>query len=97
MSNKQLLTVRTLGVSAPAQPAAPTVTAFTSTSATLTWTPVSGVSSYTIHYNVVGQTASAQVASSGVVLSGLTADTQYEFRITAANSNGQSAMSNAAT
>ena len=93
-SNKQLSTVTTLDV--PAQPAAPTVAAFTSTSVTLNWSAVSGASSYTVHYNVVGQTASAQVASSGVVLSGLTADTQYEFRIDAANSNG-SAMSNAAT
>ena len=89
-SPKQFTIVRTL-VDVPAQPAAPTVAAFTSTSVTLNWSAVSGASSYTIHYNVVGQSAFAQVASSGVVLSSLTADTTYEFRISATNSVGTSA------
>ena len=89
-SNKQLSTVRTTDV-VPAQPAAPTVAAFTSTSVTLNWSAVSGASSYTIHYNVVGQSALSTVQSSGYVLSGLTADTSYEFRISATNSVSTSA------
>jgi len=64
---------------------------------TLNWSVVSDVSFYTIHYNKVGQTVYTQVATSGYVLTGLTARTQYEFRITATDSTGTSLKSNAAT
>lgn len=85
-SAKQSTIVRTLDV--PAQPSAPTVSSFTSTSVTLNWNSVATASSYTIHYNIVGQAESAQAASTGYTLNGLTANSQYEFRISATNTAG---------
>jgi hypothetical protein len=55
---------------------------------TLNWNSVATADTYTIHYNIVGQAESTQAATSGYTLNGLTANSPYEFRISATNTGG---------
>jgi hypothetical protein len=71
----------------------------TTSSATLSWTAVSGATSYNIHYRVSGSTTWTTTTSStsSVSISGLTASTAYEFQVQTVCSGGTSAYSSSAT
>jgi fibronectin type 3 domain-containing protein len=84
----------------PAKPAV-TVTASTSTSVALSWTNVVGETGYKIERSLDGSTWT-QVATTGVNVvtynaTGLTANTQYQFRVKATNASGDSEGSTAVT
>ncbi|MFI5134661.1 MAG: fibronectin type III domain-containing protein, partial [Chitinophagales bacterium] len=71
----------------------------TSSSATLIWSVVSGAASYNVQYKVVGNSIwTPTIALSNFLpLSGLTANTSYEFQVQTVCSNGSSAFSASAT
>lgn len=85
----------TIMAAAPAQPAAPTAVAGNK-SATLTWTAPTNngaaISSYTVT-SVPGE-FSCTVASLSCVITGLSNETAYTFKVTATNSLGASVQSN---
>ncbi|MFG3013434.1 chitinase [Streptomyces cinerochromogenes] len=78
---------------APTVPAAPTglsVTGTTSSSVSLSWSPVSGATGYTIYRNGTKITA---VTGTSATVTGLSASTSYTFQVTATNAAGESAKS----
>ncbi len=62
-----------------------TATSITQTTATLSWSAVSGASSYSVQYRAVGTTtwSAGTSATTSLAVSGLTASTAYEFQVTA--------------
>ncbi len=85
----------TTGVSAPAVPSGVTANAASSTSMTISWTTVSGATSYIIY----GGTSSSSLAQIGTSTSttyshtGLTAATTYYYAVASVNAGGTSARS----
>ncbi|MER7283476.1 glycoside hydrolase family 3 N-terminal domain-containing protein [Dactylosporangium sp. NPDC000244] len=82
--------------SAPGQPGTPTVSAVTSTSATLTWTaPATGTAaaSYRVYR---GDTLLATVASTAYQLTGLTPTTTTSYTVVAVDSAGRTGPASAA-
>ncbi|WP_435877884.1 chitinase [Streptomyces kurssanovii] len=78
----------------PPVPAAPTVGAVTSSSVALSWGAVSGATGY----NVYRDGARVQsVSGTSATVTGLSADTSYQFQVTATNTAGESAKSAAVT
>ncbi|MEU6594772.1 glycoside hydrolase family 18 protein [Streptomyces sp. NPDC046881] len=81
------------GDPAPTVPAAPTglsVTGTTSSSVSLSWSPVSGATGYNVYRNGTKVTA---VTGTSATVTGLAAATSYSFQVTAANAAGESAKS----
>ena len=76
---------------------APTVSAFTSTTMTLTWNAANYATSYTLYYTYPGQVEASETATSGRVFTGLTPDASYSFRITGTNNAGTSTHSASVT
>jgi hypothetical protein len=62
-----------------------TATSITQTSATLSWSAVSGATSYSVQYRKVGTAtwSTGTSATTSLAVSGLTASTAYEFQVTA--------------
>ncbi|MFF9627109.1 chitinase [Streptomyces griseosporeus] len=74
----------------PAAPTGLTATTVTSTSVTLSWTPVAGATSYAVHRDGTRvQTTSATSAT----VTGLTPSTAYAFQVSALNDAGESPRS----
>jgi len=99
-SNAAKITVTT-GTSAPAAPSGLKATAGNK-QITLSWTAVSGATSYNIYRGTAGGGESATPILTGVKLtsyinSGLTNGKAYYYKVAAMNSTGTSAMSNEAT
>lgn len=71
----------------------------TTTSATISWTAVSGATSYNVQYRVVGAASwlSTTSSTSSRSLTGLTAATNYQFQVQAVCSSGSSSFSSTAT
>jgi len=80
-------------------PAGLTSSAITSSSATVSWTDVSGANNYTVEYKAASSgtwiTAASAATSTSVGLSGLTASTLYDWRVRANCSSGSSAYAQA--
>jgi chitinase len=74
----------------PATPAGLTVGSPTSSSLALSWSGVSGATSYHVYQ---GGTKVQSVPGTSANVSGLTADTAYDFQISAVNAAGESARS----
>ncbi|MFF7779445.1 chitinase [Streptomyces tanashiensis] len=81
-------------VQLPAAPTGLTAGSPTSTSVPLTWTAVSGATSYHVYQ---GSTRVQTVTAPSATVSGLTASTPYTFQVTAVNSAGESPKSAAVT
>ncbi|MDG9703090.1 chitinase [Streptomyces sp. DH37] len=75
---------------APAAPGGLAVAATTATSVTLNWNAVTGATGYHVYRN--GQKA-LSVQGTSATVTGLTASTSYEFRVSAVNGAGESAKS----
>jgi fibronectin type 3 domain-containing protein len=81
----------------PASPPAPTVTAAAATSANVSWSPVSGATSYQVlrapdgtnNYSTVG----TNISGTSYTDTGLTGGTAYDYEIEATNSGGNSVPS----
>ncbi|WP_436850053.1 chitinase [Streptomyces monashensis] len=85
------------GTPPPTVPATPTglsVSSTTSSSATLSWTPVSGATGYNVYQDGTKATA---VTGTSATLTGLTAATSYSVQVTATNAAGESAKSASVT
>ncbi|MFJ5028656.1 chitinase [Streptomyces sp. NPDC088560] len=85
------------GTPPPTVPATPTglsVSSTTSSSATLSWSPVSGATGYDVYQDGTKATA---VTGTSATLTGLSAATSYSFQVTATNAAGESAKSTAVT
>ncbi|WP_444852267.1 chitinase [Streptomyces sp. NPDC000229] len=78
----------------PATPAGLTAGAVTSSSVTLSWTPVSGATGYHVYRD--GTRVQAVTGVSATV-TGLAANTSYSFQVSATNTAGESAKSTAVT
>lgn len=80
-------------------PSGLTATSITTSSATLTWTAVSGATSYNVQYRQAGTTTWTTTSTSGtsLAISGLVSSTTYEFQVQTVCSSGTSAYSAAAT
>lgn len=84
----------------PAAPAAPTASALAATTLTLTWTPVTGATSYTVQRatnaafttGVANSTGTITIGTSTVTqaVTGLTGNSTYYFRVTAVDAAGSS-------
>ncbi len=85
------------GSSAPASPAAPNVTSSSSTTADVSWTAVSGATSYQVqrapHGSSTFTTVDANETGTSFHDTGLTASTSYDYEIIATNGSGNSAPS----
>ncbi|MFJ6575662.1 chitinase [Streptomyces sp. NPDC091368] len=81
-------------VQLPAAPVGLTAGSPTSTTVPLTWTAVSGATSYNVYR---GTTKVQTVTAPSATVSGLTASTPYTFQVTAVNSAGESPKSAAVT
>ncbi|MFB6630636.1 chitinase [Streptomyces sp. NPDC056362] len=81
-------------VQLPAAPAGLAAGSPTSTTVPLTWTAVSGATSYNVYR---GTTKVQTVTAPSATVSGLTASTPYTFQVTAVNSAGESPKSAAVT
>ncbi|WP_369146811.1 chitinase [Streptomyces sp. R44] len=81
-------------VQLPAAPTGLTAGSPTSTTVPLTWTAVSGATSYHVYQ---GSTRIQTVTAPSATVSGLTASTPYTFQVTAVNSAGESPKSAAVT
>ncbi|MER7950151.1 glycoside hydrolase family 18 protein [Streptomyces sp. NPDC096079] len=81
-------------VQLPAAPTGLTAGSPTSTTVPLTWTAVSGATSYHVYQ---GSTRVQTVTTPSATVSGLTASTPYTFQVTAVNSAGESPKSSAVT
>ncbi|KUM94090.1 chitinase [Streptomyces cellostaticus] len=80
--------------SIPSTPSGLSVTGTTSSSASLSWSAVSGATGYNIYRD--GTKVSA-VTGTSATITGLSASTSYSFQVTATNSAGESAKSAAVT
>ncbi len=84
----------------PTAPTGLTATAVSASQINLSWTAVSGATSYNVHKSTDGVTYT-DVASTGSVSysvsSGLSASTLYYFKVTASNASGEGASSGAAS
>jgi hypothetical protein len=71
----------------------------TTTTVTLNWSVVNGATSYIVQYKVVGNTAwiPSTASTNSLPLTGLTANTNYEFQVQTICSSGSSAFSGSAT
>ena len=76
----------------PAAPANLLGTNITSSSVDLTWDAVTGASEYTVYRN--GLVIASNVVTTSYAVSGLSANTLYEFIVTASNVTGESSNSN---
>lgn len=74
----------------PAAPAGLTVGATTSSSVALSWSGVSGATGYNVYR---GGTKVQSVTGTSATVSGLAADTAYDFQVSATNSAGESPRS----
>ncbi|MFE7762011.1 chitinase [Streptomyces sp. NPDC057438] len=74
----------------PSVPAGVTVSGSTSSSVSLAWNPVAGVTGYHVYR---GGTKVQSVTGTSATVTGLAASTSYTFQVTAANSAGESARS----
>lgn len=81
-------------VQLPAAPAGLSAGSPTSTTVPLTWTAVSGATSYNVYR---GTTRIQTVTGTSATATGLTASTPYTFQVTAVNSAGESPKSAAVT
>ena len=83
-------------VTVPAAPAAPTASALAATTLTLTWTPVTGATSYTVQratnaaFTTGVANATGTFTGASLAVTGLTGNTTYYFRVTAVNAGGPS-------
>lgn len=77
-------------------PAGLSAATVTSSGATVSWTAVSGATSYAVDYKLntsaTWTSATASTASTSVVLSGLTASSLYDWRVSATCASGTSAF-----
>jgi hypothetical protein len=64
-------------------PAAPVATVVSDTSATLSWTPVAGATSYVVYKNGVPLPAVSAAAAQPMTITGLTPATSYQFAVSA--------------
>ncbi|MEU1280190.1 glycoside hydrolase family 18 protein [Streptomyces sp. NPDC005805] len=78
----------------PAAPAAPSVGTVTSSSVALSWGAVSGATGYHVYRD---GTKVQSVSGTSATVTGLAADTAYQFQVTAANAAGESPKSAAVT
>ncbi|MFJ4583249.1 chitinase [Streptomyces echinatus] len=78
----------------PAAPAGLRTTSVTSSSVGLSWSAVTGATSYAVYRDGV---KTQTVTGTSATVSGLTASTAYGFQVTAANDAGESAKSTAVT
>ncbi|MFF5535858.1 chitinase [Streptomyces cinerochromogenes] len=78
----------------PAAPAGLSVTGTTSSSVSLSWSPVSGATGYNVYRNGTKVTA---VTGTSATVTGLSASTSYTFQVTATNAAGESAKSASVT
>ncbi|WP_309056200.1 glycosyl hydrolase family 18 protein [Streptomyces sp.] len=78
----------------PATPAGLTAGAVTSSSVALSWSPVTGATGYKVYRD---GTLAATVGGTSATVTGLAADTAYQFQVAAANTAGESAKSAAVT
>lgn len=90
------------GVTAPGAPGNLSLSSSTSSSLTIAWTASAGIAggTYTVQYQVVGQTTVATVAGiSGLstTVSGLQPSTQYNITVVGVNTAGPGAASNVLT
>jgi hypothetical protein len=82
---------------APTAPTAPTASALAATTLTLTWTPVTGATSYTVQratnaaFTTGVATAAGTFTGASLAVTGLAGNTTYYFRVTAVNAGGPSA------
>jgi len=81
-------------------PSGLTATAITSSSATLSWTAVSGAASYAVEYKLnsaaTWNTAAAALTATSVNITGLTASSLYDYRVsTNCGTNGTSGFTSA--
>ncbi|MFF2327859.1 MULTISPECIES: chitinase [unclassified Streptomyces] len=74
----------------PASPAGLTVGATTSSSIALSWNAVSGATGYTVYKD---GTKTTTATGTSATVTGLTADTAYQFAVTATNAAGESVKS----
>ena len=76
-------------------PSGITISGITATSANISWAAISGATSYTIRYRIVGTTALTSVSSTtnSITISALTSGTQYEVQVCAVCASGTSAYS----
>ncbi|MEU2226351.1 glycoside hydrolase family 18 protein [Streptomyces sp. NPDC018347] len=74
----------------PAAPAGLAVSGTTSSSVSLSWSPVAGVAGYNVYRNGTKVTA---VTGTSATVTGLSAATSYPFQVTATNAAGESAKS----
>jgi Tfp pilus assembly protein PilE len=72
---------------APAAPS-PSVAGTSSSSITVSWSAVSGATSYTVRYGTSSPTATSSCSGSPCVISGLNASTTYRVNVTASNVYG---------
>ncbi|GAA3928091.1 glycoside hydrolase family 18 protein [Streptomyces gulbargensis] len=78
----------------PATPAGLAAGTVTSSSVALSWSPVTGATGYKVYRD---GTLAATVGGTSATVTGLAADTAYQFQVAAANTAGESAKSAAVT
>ena len=79
-------------------PSGMTTASVTTTSATLSWTTVTGAVSYTVNYRITGSASwnSISTSTTSVVLNNLTPSSNYEWQVSTVCSAGASAFSSSA-
>ncbi|WP_053660531.1 chitinase [Streptomyces sp. MMG1121] len=78
----------------PATPTGLTASSATSSSVSLSWSPVSGATGYNVYRDGTKVTA---VTGTSATVTGLSASTSYSFQVTATNAAGESAKSGSVT
>ena len=87
-------------VTAPGTPSAPSVSTVDHDSLTVSWTDVTGATSYSVRYRVSGSNASwssTSTSSTSITINSLSPSTTYEFQIQASNTAGNSGWSSSGT
>ncbi|MGW3207353.1 chitinase [Streptomyces sp. NPDC001135] len=82
------------GPTVPSTPSGLSVSGTTSSSVSLSWSPVSGATGYNVYRDGTKATA---VSGTSATVTGLTAATSYAFQVTAVNAAGESAKSTPVT